>query len=201
MRTWFGMDAYADRDATLRSLGFASYFAYTHGALWRIVRERALAVNGRECRRCGRLAVQVHHASYLREVLTGEDVSPLWPVCRSCHRHASLRPDGVRALGDANARLARATRHGKWLRKKRRRSQTVLCSCGNQKKVNHSVCRACAFPSSRLPSCGDERLCGAYRTPGGLTKLIRRGDPTRRPRIGVVALQTDMRPRLAPAVR
>jgi hypothetical protein len=111
---------YSDRNETLRLIGFKSYSAYTRSKLWKIIRARAFELLGRDCKRCNRPANQIHHASYSREVLTGEDVRGLMPLCAGCHRSASLtnpnskalRLDGiqVKSLHETNMQLARRFR-------------------------------------------------------------------------------------------
>jgi hypothetical protein len=143
-------EAYSDRNETLFLLGFKTYGAYLRSKLWKIVRQRALDIHGAECRRCGQPATQAHHASYLREVLIGEDVRGLVPVCAPCHKGASVTRRGsparridrlrVRHLHDTNAKLAK-------------KSDPPLprepvpgmsyCECGRQKRASHLECRAC----------------------------------------------------------
>ena len=139
-------EAYSDRNETLRLLGFQSYGSYTRSKLWKIIRERALDLNGRVCRKCKGTATQVHHGVYTRDTLTGEDVRGLVPVCGFCHRLGSTTPRGsksrrvdrlrVRHLSDTNAFLMkhkpRPERHG-----------ASWCECGQMRKHTHKRCRRC----------------------------------------------------------
>ena len=146
IRQQITLEPYRDRNETLRLLGFATYAAYTRSKLWKIVRARALTINGATCRKCGGTATQAHHAVYTREVLTGEDVRGLVPICGWCHKHASTtartskarRRDllTVRPLGDTNAWIAKPCRP-----KTGRRE--YWCECGKMRKKNHPRCRGC----------------------------------------------------------
>lgn len=148
-RQQLAREAYGDRDETLCLLGFKNYGAYLRSALWKIVRERALEIHGRKCRRCDEPATQAHHGVYTREVLIGEDVRGLVPFCGSCHKAASLTPRGgkdrrldrvrVRHLHDTNALLR--PRVGP--KPRRRVRERFWCPCGNNRKERHSHCRAC----------------------------------------------------------
>ncbi len=140
-------EAYSDRNETLRLLGFPSYASYLRSPLWKIVRSRALQLNGGKCRKCGRDATQAHHAVYTREVLIGEDVRGLVPVCGGCHKNGSLTArrskarliDGLRVkpLAETNIWLAKADReiHD--------RHKHYWCACGSMRKRTHARCGAC----------------------------------------------------------
>lgn len=130
------VEAYSDRDRTLESLGFRSYRGYLRSRLWEIVRERALEIHGRTCRKCQRPANQVHHATYTRETLIGENVLGLVPVCAFCHETASVASGTVRPLAVTNFKLVR--------RKQRPgRQKAHFCRCGRMRKKNHPVCKRC----------------------------------------------------------
>lgn len=146
IRQQVALEAYRDRNETLRLLGFPSYASYLRSPLWKIVRERALLINGATCRKCGGTAKQAHHAVYSREVLTGEDVRGLVPVCGGCHKNGSLTRVTskalcrdlltLRPLAETNAWLARPCRP-------KTRQRRYWCACGKQRKKNHTRCGAC----------------------------------------------------------
>jgi hypothetical protein len=152
-RQTLAREPYSDRDETLRLLGFSGYTQYCRSRLWEIVRQRALDIHGAKCKKCGEPATQVHHAVYSREVLTGEDVRGLTPVCGGCHRAGSLPGRGtrdrkidrirVKHLHETNIFLAKASprphRGGYW------------CECGQRRKRSHLKCRAC---ERKLRPCG-----------------------------------------------
>lgn len=159
------LEGYRDRNETLRLIGFKSYSAYGRSKLWRIIRERALQIHGNACAKCGRVATQVHHASYGREVLTGEDVRGLVPLCAGCHGGASRASKKaeqrdrleVRALGATNERLSRrfsrrstALRQlrleGKLAKSQRKALENPkpeFCACGQMRKKNNTQCKKC----------------------------------------------------------
>jgi len=140
-------EPYSDRNETLRLLGFPSYRAYQRRKLWEIVRERALVIHGRICRKCGRPASQVHHASYLREVLIGEDIRALVPICAFCHKNASVTPRHSNARRATALRVRHLHDTNNKLRKYRPRNPKDRgphwCGCGQMRKRTHKVCGRC----------------------------------------------------------
>jgi len=76
---------YAVRDANLRSIGYLTYGYYCRCDLWIGIRARVFELYGKECFACGAPAEQVHHSDYSIQVLRGEDLSKLYPVCGDCH--------------------------------------------------------------------------------------------------------------------
>ena len=98
------LEAYARRNRTLLELGFRSYQDYLRSDLWQAIRLRILGGWQRECR-CGKTAFEVHHTSYSRAVLLGEDQSGLLPVCRECHQRAEYSGCRKRPLAKVNAIL------------------------------------------------------------------------------------------------
>ena len=87
---------YEERNKSLKSLGYESYWHYLNGDIWPVVREMAFKEKGRTCISCQAYATQIHHASYDMRTLAGSDLTHLHPVCRSCHESAEF-PDGVRS--------------------------------------------------------------------------------------------------------
>ncbi|WP_262267301.1 MULTISPECIES: HNH endonuclease [Microvirga] len=61
------------------------YNAYLKTPLWKGIKRKVLAKAGRKCACCLQRATEVHHRDYRPRVLAGEDLSPLVPICRSCH--------------------------------------------------------------------------------------------------------------------
>lgn len=86
--------SYAERSREVRRLGFSTYKAYLQSDLWKTIRRRVLQRNG-DCRRCGVVATQVHHASYDRKTMTGETINSLIPCCSRCHRTAERHARGL----------------------------------------------------------------------------------------------------------
>jgi 5-methylcytosine-specific restriction endonuclease McrA len=66
--------------------GFPDYESYRRSPLWRSIRRRVLSASNHECAGCQNRATQVHHRDYRPRVLAGEDLTPLVPVCRECHK-------------------------------------------------------------------------------------------------------------------
>ena len=80
---------YIERNANLRSLGYASYNDYLSSSQWRQIRESVLMRDKRRCVCCCGSANQVHHRSYSIDALAGRDLSKkaLVSMCGACHRH------------------------------------------------------------------------------------------------------------------
>ncbi len=85
-------DALIERDENAFLVPFVTwirpaidYNAYLKTPLWKGIKGKVLAKAGRKCACCSRRATEVHHRDYRPRVLTGEDLSPLVPVCRPCH--------------------------------------------------------------------------------------------------------------------
>lgn len=93
---WFNVDnPYQYRDDNIRVLGFKSYGSYLRSALWKDIRQRALA---REpvgiCDKCKKQPpTQVHHRSYDPATMRGDSLDSLSRLCRRCHRRAERPGD------------------------------------------------------------------------------------------------------------
>ena len=74
-----------------------TYAQYLESPLWHAIR-RTVLIREPNCRRCGKLATQVHHASYALDVLLGLWQQPLWSVCRKCHQLAEIGPEGSKCF-------------------------------------------------------------------------------------------------------
>jgi hypothetical protein len=86
---------YLNRWKVLRKLGFNSYNHYLSSPLWRGIRKKVLTTH-KFCRICHRKAVQVHHLSYSRAVLLGENLRPLVPICIGCHHKIEFDKQGYK---------------------------------------------------------------------------------------------------------
>src|SRR5690606_23726711 len=94
------------RQVILRQLGFNSYREYLESDLWQGIRERVFEKQGANCKRCGERATQIHHRRYSHDVLSGESLSGLTPICRSCHQFIEFKADGQKgSLYSANRKL------------------------------------------------------------------------------------------------
>jgi 5-methylcytosine-specific restriction endonuclease McrA len=65
--------------------GISSYEDYLRSDLWKSIRTKVLTRANFECACCSRRATQVHHRDYRPRVLSGQDLSPLIPLCAECH--------------------------------------------------------------------------------------------------------------------
>jgi hypothetical protein len=85
---------YAQRDETLRGLGYESYVAYLASPLWAKVRVKAFIQNGRKCKLCKRKADLLHHKNYGRATLLGRSLEALVPICKDCHTELEFDSKG-----------------------------------------------------------------------------------------------------------
>ncbi len=94
--------SYGGRSNTLRCIGFATYDDYLNSELWAGIRGVVLGTHPL-CAICGiTRATQVHHQSYKKTVMLGENLKPLVPVCDTCHRKIEFTTTGhKRTLQDA----------------------------------------------------------------------------------------------------
>lgn len=76
---------YASRDKILMELGYANYNKYLKSSAWRYIKRAAFDKHGRICKLCGYGASVIHHRKYTKEVLCGDDLEPLVPLCDDCH--------------------------------------------------------------------------------------------------------------------
>ncbi len=70
---------FAVRDAPL------GYGVYLESCEWASVMKRVLVASCFRCAGCYGKATQSHHRDYRPRVMSGEDIEPLLPLCRSCH--------------------------------------------------------------------------------------------------------------------
>lgn len=95
--------------STLNELGFVDYNAYLNSPLWSTIRSRVLRNNHHKCGMCGKLASQVHHRSYDKTVMAGQDDSKLTPICRPCHNSIEFTNGKKNGLKTANKKLKAGT--------------------------------------------------------------------------------------------
>jgi hypothetical protein len=114
--------AYVLRDLTIRGMGHASYRAYLRSDLWRAIRRRAFKLHGWRCKACARKTRTLHHLSYSKATMRGDDLTLLVPLCRSCHYKVEFdrkgRKRGMEGALSAYNRLLRMARLPK-VKKKR----------------------------------------------------------------------------------
>ncbi len=84
--------AFAEFNATLESLGFASYREYLLSELWKDIRRAVFDHHGETCVGCRRTrATQIHHKEYTKPAMLGENLNLLVPLCGQCHKHAHAK--------------------------------------------------------------------------------------------------------------
>lgn len=91
----------------LRQLGFETYRDYLCSGLWGRIREKVLRLGNHQCKVCGCPAQCVHHKKYSLEVLQGEDLTQLVPLCNTCHESIEFDSNLKADLRMANKRLNR----------------------------------------------------------------------------------------------
>lgn len=97
---------YADRNATLQTLGFPAYIDYLDSALWARIRRSVMERDREKCICCGSYATCVHHADYDRATLVGESMDRLVSLCHRCHDWCEIDWQGCKRPHDqANAAL------------------------------------------------------------------------------------------------
>lgn len=107
-------ETYEQRNILLRELGYPTYAIYLQSPLWSFIRHHAYRIHGRTCRLCPRRATTIHHLSYSRDILLGNDLSLLAPLCRTCHNRVEFAgpPCGRRATaGRFKRTIASSQRH------------------------------------------------------------------------------------------
>jgi hypothetical protein len=75
--------------------GITSYWEYLQSPLWKRIRRKCLTQAGHSCAGCGRRATLVHHRDYRPRVLQGNDISPLVPLCETCHEKIHKTAEGI----------------------------------------------------------------------------------------------------------
>ena len=133
------MNIYVERSKLLIEMGFANYKEYLKSPLWKAISQNVLRRDSYRCTRCGRRAWQVHHGSYTRNVLEGDDLTKLYSVCWQCHNKAEFRKGKKTYIQSATAYI----RGGKHKTRKLKRIKYNLCVCGKQKQRHWKKCSAC----------------------------------------------------------
>lgn len=140
---------YANRDAILRAIGFASYPDYLASPLWSEIRTRILDRDEGLCRLCNAPAVSVHHITYRKDVLIGKNDSQLASICRGCHK--SIEFDLGKKLTSttkiATKSYKRSIRKlgGKASKARRNKMRPICACCGEKHKKlgRNDVCMDC----------------------------------------------------------
>lgn len=107
------VENYAERDALLRQLGFASYEVYQSSVLWAEIRLAVLNQSKFKCVLCSGHANQVHHASYSDDNLLGRSLRGLHPICNGCHREVEFNGADKLTLNQSAQKFAWILKRGK----------------------------------------------------------------------------------------
>lgn len=154
-------NAYAVRNAILRKMGYPTYGEYLQSPLWAGIRKRVFSSQGTHCRLCKRQAEVVHHLRYTKDVMQGDNLRQLVPLCHGCHRQVEFDCDSKRSVEEAfdhYHRLLLGDGYEKWRSDRQRAKQVARekkrlrlkkrihhrCpKCGKLRKKNKTHCRAC----------------------------------------------------------
>lgn len=91
---------YAERAIALDRLKFGSYEDYLSSKLWQTIRERVIELKGKQCSLCPKRYECIHHHSYRRDVLSGKNIQPLFPLCHSCHEQIEFSDGHKRQMSE-----------------------------------------------------------------------------------------------------
>lgn len=91
--TWYRSSPYKIRDDILKNIGFQSYKEYLKSDIWKIIKDQAIIKFGIKCKICHNNTKIYHHTMYNEEVLSGNDISSLIPICNSHHYKIEFNND------------------------------------------------------------------------------------------------------------
>lgn len=135
------MGAYTDRDALLKTIGYADYKAYRASDLWKGIRRRVLERDGRKCRLCQEWTGIVHHDLYDKPTMLGDTLEHLYSLCDDCHRKIEFDGQEKRTFRDVRQELKRKLREAMGLpsrrseKKKRRRKRRAAKLSSRQRSL------------------------------------------------------------------
>lgn len=89
-------ETYKQRNELLSKLGYRDYTQYLSSNLWKEIYLRVMLDRGNRCILCNNQTNILHHISYRRSVLLGEDDSFIVPLCNSCHMRIEFTKKGVK---------------------------------------------------------------------------------------------------------
>lgn len=141
---------YADRNRTIRMLGFATYADYLKSAMWRRIAAEAYSTHGRNCLLCRNASETLHHISYGMLVLMGLNLKPIVPLCNSCHYRVEFFRNGKkRKLVQAQTAFNKLFKNTK--QKEERRISRHCKICGNRLRKRGGRCLFCKQKMSGDP--------------------------------------------------
>lgn len=129
---------YAERDATLRSLGYFDYAEYLQSGLWRAIRDGVIRNANGKCHLCESPAREVHHRSYAESVLAGEvrDKSVLVALCDTCHTAIEFKGKAKRTFSEVESTLQRMEGRNRTSGKQNKRKRQA-------KRIARPMCVRC----------------------------------------------------------
>lgn len=151
---------YAIRHAALTLLGFDTYDAYLASELWATIRTRILARDGHKCLACGKKAHSVHHVTYAKSVMSGQDDAQLMSICRGCHKAIEFT---------GTTKLVHTTDINLKLRKRTVRIKTGLMHSKGVRKFLNPRCRCCLKQYKKL---GRADICMVCYRSGRATAFV-----------------------------
>lgn len=85
---------WAARSKILSLMGLSSYESYLQTELWSLIRMSVMMRDKWKCRCCKSHATDVHHRTYSKRVLTGQDLRQLYSLCHPCHELVTFDREG-----------------------------------------------------------------------------------------------------------
>lgn len=109
---------YDARRHVLLSMGFSTYKEYLLSNLWASIRAKVL-LDCPGCRVClDKKAVVVHHRSYAKDVMEGNDLEPLISMCMGCHKKIEITSAGhkrtIRQAEHMSQRRVKSKKRVRW---------------------------------------------------------------------------------------
>ncbi len=102
------------------------YEKYIVGPLWRTIRTRVLIRDNSRCRECDRMAEEVHHLSYGKEVMEGRDDSKLVSLCRACHKDKHPNKTKKRRARPVKPKATRGTKSERKVNIQNKKRRTAM---------------------------------------------------------------------------
>lgn len=158
------METYQDRSVSLQSLGFDNYWTYLRSGLWKRIRTAGWCRHGKRCRLCPAKATVLHHNSYQLDVLSGDNLDELHPLCEDCHKGLEFDATGAKRTLDAV----------RWLFYQRRKS--YLADSGTTPSSSLPI----SIPASKKPPAKPKKKRPKYKPPPPRPRCFNCGQPKKR---------------------
>ena len=137
-------------------MGYEDYQAYLLSDLWRSIRARVYGAYGTRCGLCkDQQAEVIHHLRYSKDVLLGDNLKQLVPLCGACHHDIEFNGDLKRSVPDARDEYyRRLLGYDGWAEEQRRREEVRR---GKQKKRVELRQVVQEYQNRRCERCGQAR--------------------------------------------